>query len=199
LKTDPESEKVEKEITQDAESPEQEAKNEEISKPADETASLTEQIQKLEAEKVEMKDQFLRKYADFENFRKRLLRDKEDAVKFANTSLLTDLINVLDDFERAGAAARATKDFDSLINGVELIEKQLLGLLEKKWGLKKFVPLGDPFDPERHEALMMAESQDVKEPVVAEVFQNGYILSDRVIRHAKVKVSMPAKEAEKIE
>ena len=142
-----------------------------------------------------MKDQFLRKYADFENFRKRLLSDKEESVKFANTSLLTDLINVIDDFERAGTAAKAAKDFDSLVNGVELIEKQLLGLLEKKWGLKKFAPLNEPFDPERHEAIMMAESPDVKEPTVAEVFQNGYILNDRVIRHAKVKVNMPAKEA----
>ena len=140
-----------------------------------------------------MKDQFLRKAADFDNFRKRLLRDKEDAVSFANTSLLTDLIAVLDDFERAEEAARKSKDFETLANGVDLIEKRLATLLEKKWGLSKYVPLNEAFDPEKHEALMMTESPDVKEATVAEVFQNGYILHGRVIRHAKVKVSMPAK------
>ena len=165
----------------------------EVSDITDEVAALKEQIQKLEAEKAEMKDQFLRKAADFDNFRKRLIRDKEDAVSFANTALLTDLIDVLDDFERAGEAAKKAKDFETLANGVDLIEKRLMGLLEKKWGLTKYVPVNEAFDPEKHEALMMTESPDVEEATVAEVFQNGYILHGRVIRHAKVKVNMPAK------
>ena len=184
MKKDTEEEKIEQELQQESE------------KPADEVADLKNQIQKLEAEKAEMKDQFLRKAADFDNFRKRLIRDKEEAVSFANTSLLTDLINVLDDFERAEVAAEKSKDFETLANGVNLIEKQLIGLLEKKWGLAKYVPLNEPFDPSKHEALMMTESPDVKEATVAEVFQSGYILHGRVIRHAKVKVSMPAKTNE---
>ena len=180
---------TEEEKKEQAEKPETEK-----SAPVDETALLKEQIQKLEAEKAEMKDQFLRKAADFDNFRKRLIRDKEDAVAFANTSLLTDLIDVLDDFERAEEAAKKSQDFDALANGVDLIEKQLASLLEKKWGLQKYVPLNEAFDPEKHEALMMTESPDVEEATVAEVFQKGYILHGRVIRHAKVKVSMPAKK-----
>ena len=172
---------------------EEEKVEQELQPETSEVEALKDQIQKLEAEKAEMKDQFLRKAADFDNFRKRLIRDKEDAVTFANTSLLTDLIDVLDDFERAEEAAEKSKDFETLANGVNLIEKQLIGLLEKKWGLTKYVPLNEPFDPSKHEALMMTESPDVKEATVAEVFQNGYILHGRVIRHAKVKVSMPAK------
>ena len=190
MKKGTEEEKIEQELQQE---PEVEAEEQKTEEPADEVAELKNQIQKLEAEKAEMKDQFLRKAADFDNFRKRLIRDKEEAVSFANTSLLTDLINVLDDFERAEEAAEKSKDFETLANGVNLIEKQLIGLLEKKWGLTKYVPLNEAFDPEKHEALMMTESPDVKEATVAEVFQNGYILHGRVIRHAKVKVSMPAK------
>ena len=190
MKKGTEEEKTEQELQQE---PKAKAEEQKAEKPADEVAELKNQIQKLESEKAEMKDQFLRKAADFDNFRKRLLRDKEDAVSFANTSLLTDLIEVLDDFERAEEAARKSKDFETLANGVDLIEKRLATLLEKKWGLSKYVPLNEAFDPEKHEALMMTESPDVKEATVAEVFQNGYILHGRVIRHAKVKVSMPAK------
>lgn len=190
MKKGTEEEKTEQELQQE---PEAKAEEQKAEKPADEVAELKNQIQKLESEKAEMKDQFLRKAADFDNFRKRLIRDKEDAVSFANTSLLTDLIDVLDDFERAEDAARKSKDFDTLANGVDLIEKRLATLLEKKWGLSKYVPLNEAFDPEKHEALMMTESPDVKEATVAEVFQNGYILHGRVIRHAKVKVGMPAK------
>ena len=124
MKKDTEEEKIDQDLQQ-----ENEAKAE---APVDEVALLKEQVQKLEAEKAEMKDQFLRKAADFDNFRKRLIRDKEEAVSFANTSLLTDLINVLDDFERAEEAAEKSKDFETLANGVNLIEKQLIGLLEKK-------------------------------------------------------------------
>ena len=192
MKKGTEEEKTEQELQQE---PEAKAEEQKAEKPADEVAELKNQIQKLESEKAEMKDQFLRKAADFDNFRKRLIRDKEDAVSFANTSLLTDLIDVLDDFERAEDAARKSKDFDTLANGVDLIEKRLATLLEKKWGLSKYVPLNEAFDPEKHEALMMTESPDVKEATVAEVFQNGYILHGRVIRHAKVKVSMPAKNS----
>lgn len=198
MKKGTEEEIIEQEIKPEASGKTEELKAEEKAaekpaEPVDEAKVLKEQIQKLEAEKAEMKDQFLRKAADFDNFRKRLIRDKEDAVSFANTSLLTDLIDVLDDFERAEEAAKKSKDFDTLANGVDLIEKRLMGLLEKKWGLTKYVPVNEAFDPEKHEALMMTESPDVKEPTVAEVFQNGYILHGRVIRHAKVKVSMPAK------
>ena len=100
-----------------------------VQTPEEEVSSLREQIGKLEAEINEMKDQYIRKYADFENFRKRILRDKEDAVKYANTSLLGDLVGILDDFERAGTSSREAKDIETVINGVQMIEKQMLSLL----------------------------------------------------------------------
>ena len=77
-----------------------------------------------------------------------------------------------------------------------MIEKQFASMLEKKWGLKRFDATGESFDPEKHEAFMMEESADIDEPQVVEVFQKGYQLNDRVIRHAKVKVSMPLKNSD---
>ncbi len=150
-------------------------------------------IKDLEAENAELKDKFLRKNADFENFRKRMFKEKEDSIKFANTSLLGDLIPIIDDFERAINSADQSKDFDTFLKGVEMIEKQFASMLEKKWGLKRFDASGQNFDPEKHEAFMVEESPETKEPQVIEVFQKGYQLNDRVIRHAKVKVAMPAK------
>ena len=150
-------------------------------------------LKELERENAELKDKFLRKHADFENFRKRMFKEKEDSIKFANSNLLGDLIPIIDDFERAITSAENSKDFDTFLKGVEMIEKQFASMLEKKWGLKRFDAAGEHFDPEKHEAFMMEESAETDEPQVIEVFQKGYQLNDRVIRHAKVKVSMPSK------
>ncbi len=155
--------------------------------------NMESKIKELETENAELKDKFLRKHADFENFRKRMFKEKEDSIKFANTNLLGDLIPIIDDFERAINSAENSKDFDTFLKGVEMIEKQFASMLEKKWGLKRFDATGEHFDPEKHEAFMMEESAEVQEPQVVEVFQKGYQLNDRVIRHAKVKVSMPSK------
>ncbi len=143
----------------------------------------------------ELKDQYLRKQADFENFRKRMLREKEDSIKFANTTLLNDIIAVIDDFERALQSSEESKDFDALHSGIELIEKQMISMLETNWGLKRFDSAGQPFDPEKHEALMMEESSEYDTQTVVEDFMKGYLLHDRVIRHAKVKVANPAPES----
>ena len=158
--------------------------------------NMESKLKELEIENADLKDKFLRKHADFENFRKRMFKEKEESIKFANSNLLGDLIPIIDDFERAINSAENSKDFDTFLKGVELIEKQFASMLEKKWGLKRFDAEGQHFDPEKHEAFMMEESADVEEPQVIEVFQKGYQLNDRVIRHAKVKVSMPLKKAE---
>jgi molecular chaperone GrpE len=150
-----------------------------------------ETIADLETQLAEAKDQFLRKAADFENFRKRMIREKQDAIDFANQALLLDLIPIIDDFERAIQSAGTSKDFDSLYEGIGMIEKRLISQLETKWGLKRFDSAGEPFDPNRHEALMMEKSSGIDEPVVQEDLLKGYTLKDRVIRSAKVKVLMP--------
>jgi molecular chaperone GrpE len=187
--------------------------------------SPEDKIAELEAQLADAKDQFLRKAADFENFRKRMNQEKQNAIDFANQSLLLDLIPIIDDFERAihaataVAAATTVADAalaanpagdpqaapagntaadtaaqsapDSLLEGINMIEKRLISQLESKWGLKRFDSAGEPFDPNRHEALMMEKSAEITEPVVKEDLLKGYMLKDRVIRSAKVKVLMP--------
>ena len=137
----------------------------------------------------------MRKQADFENSRKRLIRDKEEAIRFANDALLLDLTGILDDFGRAISASEKSRDFATLHSGIELIEKQLLATLERKWGLHRFDSAGQPFDPERHEALATEPSTEYREATVIEDYQKGYVLHGRVIRAARVRVATPVEEA----
>ncbi|MDR2659862.1 MAG: nucleotide exchange factor GrpE [Spirochaetaceae bacterium] len=163
-------------------------------------AAETQKIAELEKKLAELNEQYLRKAADFENFRKRVVKEKQEAIEFANQSLLLDLIATLDDFERAinsaESPANAEADFNTFRDGVSMIEKRLLNQLENKWGLKRFDSAGTLFDPTRHEALFMEKSADVSEPTVKEDLAKGYTLKDRVVRTAKVKVLMPEKESE---
>ncbi|MDR2047882.1 MAG: nucleotide exchange factor GrpE [Treponema sp.] len=167
------------------------------------SASPEEQIALLEAKLAEANDQYLRKAAEFENFRKRMNQEKQTAIDFANQSLLLDIISVIDDFERAIKAAETQREaagqdpeqisasFNGLYEGIGMIEKRLVSQLENKWGLKRFDSAGEPFDPNRHEAIMMEKSSEISDPVVTEDFIKGYTLKERVIRAAKVKVLMP--------
>lgn len=155
-----------------------------------EAAEGTARIVALEAEVSSLKDQYLRKLADYENFRKRMFREKDDAVLYANTQLLSDLIGVIDNFDRAVQSSETSKDFKSLHDGVDMIRRSLLSLLEGKYGLARFDSLGTAFDPNVHEAVM-SDRGDCAEPVVVEEFIKGYKLRDRVLRSAKVKVLMP--------
>ena len=159
-----------------------------------------EKIAELEAKLAEANDQYLRKAADFENFRKRMNREKQEAIEYANQSLLMDLIQTIDDFERALKSAESMPAGEmldpavrSFYEGISMIEKRFVSQLENKWGLKRFNSLGEPFDPNCHEALQMEVSSGISEPMVQEEYYKGYTLKDRVIRSAKVKVLMPEK------
>jgi molecular chaperone GrpE len=169
--------------------------------PSDEDAELEdpsaeEAVEALKMQLADLNNQYLRKAADFENFRKRMNREKQDAIDFANQSLLLDLIPIIDDFERAIKSAETSKDFSSFYEGVTMIEKRFSSQLENKWGLKRFDSAGEPFDPNRHEAIGMEKTPDISEPVVQEDFVKGYTLKDRVVRTAKVKVLMPTQQTE---
>ncbi|MDR2747162.1 MAG: nucleotide exchange factor GrpE [Treponema sp.] len=153
----------------------------------------------LEAQLADAKDQFLRKAADFENFRKRMNREKQDAIDFANQNLLLDIVPILDDFDRAIQSADISRDFNALYEGVGMIAKRLSSTLESKWGLKSYTAAGTPFDPNFHEALMMEKSSAVTEQTVQADLLKGYTLKDRVIRSAKVKVLDPDPSAPAIE
>ena len=158
---------------------------------AGEVEELRARIAELEQENSDLKDQYLRKQADFENFRKRMSREKEEAIAYANKQLLLDIVTIIDDFERAIKSAEESRDFDSFHEGVALIEKQFTSMLERKWGLKRFDSEGEEFDPQKHEAVMTDEDSDHEKPVVVEDYQKGYFLNDKVLRSAKVKVALP--------
>ena len=145
----------------------------------------------LETEHATLKDQYLRKQADFENYRKRMQREKHETATFANQQILLDLTTIIDDFERAIKSAEESRDYDAFHNGVVLIEKQLIGTLERKWGLTRFDSLGQEFDPQRHEAVTTETVDDGEVATVLEEYQKGYLLGERVLRSAKVKVSTP--------
>jgi molecular chaperone GrpE len=157
-------------------------------------AALEAELGAVREELSVVNDKYLRKLADDVNFRKRMAREKEDGQRFALTSLLSDLLPVLDDFDRAIASAEIQKDYGILHDGVVLIKRQLGSVLETKYGLSRFESLDKTFDPNRHEAVAMVQGEpgDGEEAVVAEEFLPGYGLHDRVLRTAKVRVRMPA-------
>jgi molecular chaperone GrpE len=157
---------------------------------------LQERLRKLEQAVKESEDQLLRKAAEFENFRKRLSRDKEESIKYANAALLSDVVPIIDDFERAIQSAAESKDFDAFHTGVSMIEKQMVSMLERNWGLKRFSANGEPFDPEKHEAIAVEETDKHDSEIVLEDYQKGYLLHDRVLRPAKVKVARPVAPGE---
>jgi molecular chaperone GrpE len=145
---------------------------------------------KEEADKAgENWDKMLRLQAEFENTRKRLERDRQDFVKFANERIILELLNILDDLERTVELAQAKhQDLSSFLKGVEMILAHLYELL-KEYGVKPIEGKGKIFDPNFHEALMQAEDKDLPEHTILEELQKGYLLNDRVIRTSKVKVS----------
>jgi len=145
----------------------------------------------LKAETADLKDQLLRKSADFDNYRKRMLKEKDEARQFANSALLEDLCQVLDDFERAIKSSEAAQDFTAFHNGIVMIEGQFASMLERKYNLKRLESHGKPFNPEHHEAIAMEPAEEGKETVVVEEYQKGYLLHDRVLRTSKVKVGHP--------
>lgn len=153
-------------------------------------AASAEDAPNLAAEVTALRDQLLRKQADFENFRRRLHRDKDEAIRYANTEILLDLADIVDGLERAIQTGEDA-DIASVRDGVSLIEKQLTGLLERKWGFCRFVSEGEPFDPERHQAIASEESETHEVATVVEDYQRGYLLHDRVVRPARVKVAQP--------
>ncbi|MFA4989177.1 MAG: nucleotide exchange factor GrpE [Candidatus Omnitrophota bacterium] len=145
---------------------------------------------KEDADKVkELTDKALRLQADFENTRKRLEKEKQDFVKFANEGIILELLNVLDDLERSVSLAETHKDdLTVFLKGVEMILAHLYEML-KEYGLKSIEAEGKIFDPHYHEALLQIEDKDLPEHTVVEEMQKGYLLNERVIRTAKVKVS----------
>lgn len=185
------SEKTEGGEAQTAESSENTASAE--SKEAEPAKEQTpeERIAELEKENADLKDQLLRRAADFDNYRKRMMQEKQDAFDYGNANLLKDLLDSLDNFDRTLDAAKDAKDAKSIADGIKMINKSLVSMLENKYNLVAFGKEGDAFDPDLHEAIGMQEGK-VKKEELAAVYLKGYKLKDKVIRHAKVMVVKPA-------
>lgn len=144
----------------------------------------------LEAKNKELHNQYLLAMADFDNYRKRMIKEKQEAFDYANANLLSDLLESLDNFDRALDAAASATDVASVVDGVKMIKNQLVSMLENKYNLAGYGEKGDAFDPNIHEAIGSMQAP-VAEPVCSEVYLKGYKLKERIIRHAKVMVQMP--------
>ena len=149
-----------------------------------------EKIAALEKENADLKDQLLRRAADFDNYRKRTIKEKQDAYDYANTALLQDLLDSLDNLDRTVEAAEKADDPKAIADGVKIISSSLISMLETKYNLTAFGQAGEDFNPDMHEAIGSCQDE-VEKPVLKEVYLKGYKLKDRVIRNAKVMVTMP--------
>jgi len=154
---------------------------------------------KLEEKEKELKghhDRLLRLAADFDNYKKRAAKEKEDWTKFANEDLIRAILPFIDNLERAVNHAEKVADAGVLIEGVRLTIQQLLQVLNR-FGLSSFESVGKPFDPAVHEAMLVVETDEHEPNQVVEEFQKGYLLNDRLLRAATVSVSKPPqKEAQ---
>jgi molecular chaperone GrpE len=148
-------------------------------------------------EAAEANDKYLRTYADFENYRKRMQRDLADFRKYANEQMAQELLSVVDHLGLAlKHAAEGGEKNEGLRQGVELVYKQFRDVLEK-FGVKPFNAEGEPFDPSRHDAVMQVATEEAPENTVVQVLQDGYWYHDKVLRHAKVGVAKRPAECEK--
>lgn len=136
---------------------------------------------------AKVKDQLLRTVAEMENVRRRAQRDVENAHKFAVEKLLTELLPVIDSLEKAEEAAKTTDNANSMAEGITLSLKLFVGTLEKS-GIAIVDPLGEPFDPQLHEAMAMVPNANAEPNSVMDVLQRGYTLNGRLVRAAKVVV-----------
>ncbi|MGB3907085.1 MAG: nucleotide exchange factor GrpE [Methanomethylovorans sp.] len=150
--------------------------------------SLEEQLCMKDEEIAQVKDRLLRLTAEFDNFRKRTAREKEEFRKFASEELILELIEVYDNFERALESAKNTDDIVSVVKGVEMVFKQFTSILEKE-GLQKMECMGEEFDPHEHEAVLHVEHPDHNDNTIIDVCKSGFYLHSKVIRPATVTVS----------
>ena len=163
--------------------------------PTNAVRELETQMENLRKEKDEIYDRLLRKHADFENFRKRIEKDKREFQQYALSDIVGDLIFILDNFERALSHADESSN-PEYRKGVELIYRQLKDLLEKR-GLKIIESKGQKFDPNFHEAVAREPRNDVEEGTILEELQRGYFFQNRLLRPAMVKVSYSPDETER--
>lgn len=168
--------------------PVQESKKEKKLFKKDKVAELEKKISELEEEVAKQKNAYFKAYADTENLRKRLQSEAETTRKYHIQSFALEVLPVLDSMERALAVQSDDENIKNYVKGFEMIHDQLVAVLEKE-GVKEIDALNQPFDHNVHQALMQEPVEGVESGIVVEVLQKGYMLKDRVLRAALVKVS----------
>lgn len=177
------------EAVQDEQAQEEQVQSEETQQEEqDELALAYEKIAQLEAKLAETENRLLRLHADFDNYRRRVRLDMEAAEKYRAQSLVSDLLPILDNFERALQVQVEDEKAKSLLQGMEMVYRSLVEALKKE-GVEVIESVGKPFDPHVHQAVMQVDDQNYEPNTVIEEFQKGYKLKDRVIRPAMVKVN----------
>lgn len=190
MKKEKKMDEQEKNENSSMEQPVESHDSEQTTEVVQEEQTAEEKIAELEKQIADLNDKYIRTVAENDNWRKRMIQQKDEAVAYANASLLGDLLESLDNFDRTVEAAEIATDAKSIADGVKMINKSLVSMLETKYNLVGYGAKGDAFDPDIHEAIGKAEG-DVKVPELQEVYLKGYKLKERVIRHAKVMVLMP--------
>lgn len=153
-----------------------------------ETNDLEQEIEQLKNEKDELQQKLLRVQADFDNFRKRSKKERENDLKYKSQDIALELLPVVDNFERALQVEMEEEAARKLVEGMEMIYRQLLQALQNA-GIEEIKAEGESFDPHYHQAVMQVKEEDKESNIVLEVLQKGYLLKDRVIRPAMVKVN----------
>jgi molecular chaperone GrpE len=178
-------ETIEEEIEPSAE------ESEEAQESDEDMARMQQELETARSENAAAADMMLRVAAEMDNYKKRAIKERETLTKYGSQGILQELLPILDNFQRAIESANESKDFDSFLEGVEMIFKQMGDALERK-SVSVINAVGEVFDPNIHEAVVQIASEEYPENIVAEELQKGYMLHDRVIRPAMVAVSKGA-------
>ncbi len=164
--------------------------------PPSELEKLRQQLNSKELEAKETYDRFLRQGAELENFKKRVAREKGEAIRYANEELVRDLLPILDNLERAVEHARGGGNGKPILDGVEMVLKGFLEVLSKH-GMTQISARGEIFDPEKHEAIAQVESEEHEPNTVIEEHHKGYYLLDRLLRPSLVSIAKSPETKEK--
>jgi len=165
-------------------SEEQMVETEEIT--VEEPISALEESGRLASEYL---DHLQRLQAEFDNYKKRVDREKAELIKYASAELVSELIDIMENLERGVVSAKGSDDIDSIVKGMEMVSTRLKDIIGSR-GLKPIEAVGKKFDPHYHEAMMMTPTDEYPYNTVIEEFQQGYMIKDKVIRYSKVRVSV---------
>ena len=163
-------------------------KEEEIASLNSKLRHLKEEVKSIDLEANKYLDHLKRLKAEYENYKKRAIKERQQIVLWSVEDFVKELLPVLDNLERAIDSTRSSQDFSSLVEGIQLVESQFKSVL-KKQGLKEIKAKGMQFDPYLHEAIMRIESEDYPDNLVVEELQKGYKFKDKVLRPSMVKVN----------